>query len=119
MPGKLEVVNTIFYSSSFWLFELLLGIVIPLVVAIWGSKEKIGIFCIASVSGLIGLMAARINVVEAVQVVPKQLMKTSEYQLVSSITHYAPSFAEWAIGIGAIGIFMLLMYLVEKILKLD
>jgi molybdopterin-containing oxidoreductase family membrane subunit len=119
VPGKIEVVNTIMLSPTFWLLEVLLGIAVPLVIAIWGSKEQIGMFCMASVLGLIGLMAARINVVEAVQVVPKQLMKTSEYQLPPTITHYSPSLTEWAIGIGAIGIFMLLMYLAEKFLKLD
>ena len=119
VPGKIEVVETIFYSPRFWLFELTFGIIIPLVVAIWGSKDQIGMFCMASVLGLIGLMAARINVVEAVQVVPKQLMKISEYQLPPSITHYSPSLVEWAIGLGAIGIFMMLLFLAERILKLD
>ena len=119
VPGKIEVINTIFYSWKFWLLELTFGVIIPLVIAVWGSKEQIGMFCMASVLGLIGLMAARINVVEAVQVVPKQLMKTSEYQLPPSITHYSPSITEWAIGIGAIGIFMLLLFLAERMLKLD
>ncbi len=57
------------------LFELGLGLVFPLLVAVFGNKDKIGMFCLASVFGLIGLMIARVNVVEAVQLVPKQLLK--------------------------------------------
>lgn len=119
VPGKIEVVEHIFASPRFWLFEVLLGLLFPLVVAIWGSKEKIGIFCLASVFGLIGLMAARINVVEAVQIVPKQLMKITEYQVPPSIIKYTPSITEWSIGLGSIGVFILLIYLAESILKLD
>ncbi|WP_294955434.1 NrfD/PsrC family molybdoenzyme membrane anchor subunit [Sulfurovum sp.] len=119
VPGKVEIVEHIFASPRFWLFEILLGLVFPLFVAIWGSKEKIGMFCLASVFGLIGLMSARINVVEAVQIVPKQLMKVTEYQLPPSIISYTPSMTEWAIGLGAIGIFIFLLFIAESVLKLD
>jgi len=119
VPGKIEVAQTIFHSPIFWLFELGLGLVFPLIVAVWGSKKEICLFCLASIFGLIGLMAARYNVVEAVQVVPKQLMKISEYQLPPSITHYTPSVVELCIGFGAIGVFVVLVYLAESILRLD
>jgi len=119
VPGKVEVAQVIFHSPLFWLFEVGLGLVFPLIVAIWSSKKEICLFCLASVFGLIGLMAARYNVVEAVQVVPKQLMKISEYQLPPSITHYTPSGVELSIGFGAIGVFVLLLFVAEKALRLD
>lgn len=119
VPGKIEVIQAIFAHPRFWLLEFGLGLLFPLLVAIWGDKKEIGIFCLASVFGLIGLMAARINVVEAVQVVPKQLMKTTEYQLPPGLIHYSPSLVEWCIGLGALGVFVLLAFLAEKILYLD
>ncbi len=119
VPGRIEIAEHIFISPKFWLFEITLGLVFPLVTAIWGSKEKIGLFCMASIFGLIGLMVARINVVEAVQLVPKQLMKISEYQLPPSLSEYTPSITEYSIGLGAIGVFIFLLYLAESILKLD
>jgi molybdopterin-containing oxidoreductase family membrane subunit len=119
VPGTVEVAQVSFHSPIFWLFELGLGLIFPLAVAIWSSKKEICLFCLASVFGLIGLMAARYNVVEAVQVVPKQLMKISEYQLPPSITHYTPSAVELSIGFGAIGVFVLLIFLAEKTLRFD
>jgi molybdopterin-containing oxidoreductase family membrane subunit len=119
VPGKIEVVEHIFKSPSFILFELGLGLVFPLLVAVFGNKDKIGMFCLASVFGLIGLMIARVNVVEAVQLVPKQLLKVKEYQLPPSIVEYSPSSVELSIGLGALGVFVLLIYIAERVLILD
>ncbi len=119
VPGKIEVVEHILNSPSFIIFEVGLGLLFPLLVAIFGDRDSIGKFCLASIFGLIGLMVARVNVVEAVQLVPKQLLKIKEYQLPPSIVEYSPSAVELSIGIGALGIFVLLIYIAERVLVLD
>jgi molybdopterin-containing oxidoreductase family membrane subunit len=119
MPGKIEIVKHILNQPRFYLYEVGFGIVIPLLIAVFGSREKIGAFCMASLFGLVGLMVARINVVDAAELVPKQLMQTHMYQLQPTIIIYTPTFVELSIGLGAIGIFMFLMFVSEKILELD
>jgi molybdopterin-containing oxidoreductase family membrane subunit len=119
VPGKIEIAEHIMESPSFIIFEVGLGLLFPLLVAIFGDQEKIGRFCLASIFGLIGLMVARVNVVEAVQLVPKQLLKIKEYQLPPSIVEYSPSAVELSIGIGALGVFVLLIYIAERVLVLD
>jgi molybdopterin-containing oxidoreductase family membrane subunit len=119
VPGKVEVAKNIYGSSNFLIFELGLGLLFPLLVAIFGNKDEIGKFCLASVFGLIGLMVARVNVVEAVQLVPKQLLKIKEYQLPPSLVEYSPSGVELSIGLGALGVFVLLIYIAERVLVLD
>ena len=119
MPGKIEVVEYILNQPRFYLYEVGFGIVIPLLIAVFGSREKIGAFCMASLFGLVGLMVARVNVVDAAELVPKQLMQTHVYQLQPTIITYTPTAVELSIGLGAIGIFMFLMFVSEKILKLD
>jgi molybdopterin-containing oxidoreductase family membrane subunit len=119
VAGKIEVIDNIFHSSNFLIFELGLGLIFPLIIAVFGQKDKIGRFCLASFLGLIGLMMARVNVVEAVQLVPKQLLKIKEYQLLPSIIEYSPSTVELSIGVGAIGIFVLLIFIAERVLVLD
>jgi molybdopterin-containing oxidoreductase family membrane subunit len=120
VPGKADAIHHIYTSSNFLIFELGLGIVLPLLVATFGSNREIGRFCIASFFGLVGIMFSRINLIEGVQVVPLQTMKIKEYQEVPSlITSYAPSMTELGIGLGAIGVFILFMFVAERVLELD
>jgi len=120
VPAKAEAVNYIYTSSNFLIFELGLGIVFPLFVAVFGSTHKIGLFSLASFFGLVGIMFSRVDLVEGVQVVPLQTMATKVYQeMPTLITDYVPSMTELAIGLGAIGVFIFFMYLAENILDLD
>ncbi len=120
VPGKAEAIQYIYTSKNFLIFELGLGIVFPLFVAAFGSHKKIGMFCLASFFGLVGIMFSRINLIEGVQVVPMQTMKIREYQEVPSlITSYVPSLTELGIGVGAIGVFILFMFVADRVLELD
>jgi len=120
VPGKADAIHYIYTSSNFLIFELGLGIVLPLFVAAFGSHKKIGMFCMASFFGLVGIMFSRINLIEGVQVSPLQTMKIKEYQEVPSlITSYTPSMTELGIGLGAIGVFILFMFLADRVLELD
>ena len=120
VPDRADAINHIYTSANFLIFELGLGIVFPLFVAVFGSPKKIGLFCMASFFGLVGIMYSRINLIEGVQVVPLQKMSTRVYQEAPSlITSYTPSLTELAIGVGAIGVFILFMFVAERVLELD
>ncbi len=119
VPGKVDAINYIFHTKNFIIFELGLGIVFPLFVSVFGKRNNIGLFGIASFFGLVGIMFSRINLVNGVEVIPLQSMMTRVYQSVPSIVNYTPSITEYAIGVGAIGVFIFFMFLAEKILKLD
>jgi len=120
VPAKAQAVNYIFTSANFLIFELGLGIVFPLFVAVFGSTQKIGLFALASFFGLVGIMFSRIDLVNGVEVVPLQTMETRVYQeMPTLITNYVPSMTELAIGLGAVGVFIFFMYLAENIFDLD
>jgi molybdopterin-containing oxidoreductase family membrane subunit len=119
MPGKIEAVEYIMNAPRFWLYEVGFGLVVPFLVAVFGSKEKIGLFGLASIFGLVGLMAARINVIDMLEIAPKQLLNTHVYQEHVKIITYTPTITELSIGLGAIGILIFLLFMAEKILKLD
>jgi len=120
VPGRVDSINYIYHSSNFLIFELGLGIVFPLFVAVFGSKEKIGAFCLASLFGLIGIMYSRVDLVTGIQVSPLQTMQTKVYQVTPTLlTSYTPSMTELAIGIGAIGVFVFFMFVADRVLQLD
>jgi len=119
MPGKIEAVEYIMEAPRFWLYEVGFGLAIPFLVAVFGSKEKLGFFGLASIFGLVGLMVARINVIDMLEIAPKQLLNTHVYQEHVKIITYTPTITELSIGLGAIGIFIFLLFMAEKILKLD
>ncbi len=120
VPERADSINYIFKSSNFLIFELGLGLIFPLLVAVFGAKDKIGLFCLASLFGLIGIMFSRINLVEGIQLAPMQPMNTRVYQeSVTLLTSYSPSITELAIGVGAIGVFIFFIFLAEKIINLE
>jgi len=119
MPGKIEAVEHIMNTPKYWLYEVGFGLIIPILAAVFGSKTKVGFFNIASFFGLIGLMFSRINVVDITEIAPKQPLMTHMYQTPVSIIKYAPTFTELSIGLGAIGIFIILLFIAEKVLILD
>ncbi len=74
---RLRLWSILLNSPSFIIFEVGLGLLFPLLVAIFGDRDSIGKFCLASIFGLIGLMVARVNVVGGLlqTLFPKQLFK--------------------------------------------
>lgn len=120
VPGRADAITYIFTSPNFLLFELGLGLIFPLFVAVFGAKDKIGLYSVASFFGLVGIMYARVDVVKGMQLAPMQPLQTKVYQTTTTLlTSYTPSITELAIGLGAVGVFILFMFVSERILKLD
>lgn len=120
VPQKADTIKYIFSSDNFLIYEVGLGLILPLIVAIFGSKDRVGFYFLASIFGLAGIMYARVNLVEGLQLAPMQPLQTKMYQeSVLLLTSYSPSVTELSIGLGAIGVYLLFLYLGEKILNLE
>jgi len=120
VPERADTIHHIFTSSNFLVFELGLGLALPLLVAVFGAKDKIGLYCLASFFGLVGIMFSRVNLIEGMQLAPMQPLQTKVYESTSTLlTSYTPSATELGIGLGAIGMYILFMFLSERILDLD
>jgi len=91
-------------SVRFWLFEIIIGLIIPFILLVIESLKNgnAGIF-VASILVIIGMFTNKINMVEAGQIVPLEIFKSTTY------IKYSPTFTEISIVAGAIA-FVLLFY---------
>lgn len=100
-------------SIKFWLLQIALGLLLPLVLLLKSGYSNKNVFT-ASVLAVIGLLAMRVNFVIVGQINP--LWSNSESPVYNS---YTASWTEWSIIIGAIGATIFLYLLGEQKLNLD
>jgi len=118
MPNRSEVAVHILGSWTFWA-EVILAMLIPLVIILKsGGTNLIGMFW-ASMSGMVGVMFMRYNLVHDTQLKPLQMLKKTEYQLPPEWVHYLPSSTEVMISLGGVGLCLLLYYVGTKLFNLD
>ncbi|MEA3373996.1 MAG: NrfD/PsrC family molybdoenzyme membrane anchor subunit [Campylobacterota bacterium] len=118
MPNRAEVGMHILGSWTFWA-EVILAMVIPLIIILKDmGKNVIGMFW-ASMSGMVGIMFMRYNLVHDTQLKPLQMMKKTEYQLAPEWIEYMPSSAEIMISLGGVGLCLLMYYVGTKVFNLD
>jgi len=114
--GKVLTINSFLfgsYSVNFWVFEVLLGMVIPLIMMLASKGRKYGMMALASAMMLVGIFVMRFDLVVLGQVVSVfHELGVNEYK---GILSYTPSFHEWAIVIGALSVTALTFLLGEKI----
>ena len=106
-------VSAMYATSNFWLHVLTLGLLLPLAVLIFASKESV-----VRIQGYIalivlwGMMMSRINLSEGLQYIPQKAMKVTEYQeAVAPSFHYVPSIAELALTMGGFGVAIFLYFI--------
>jgi len=118
MPNRAEVALHILGSWTFWA-EVVLAMIIPLVMILKDmGKSHVLLFWI-SLSGMVGIMFMRYNLVHDTQLKPLQMLKISEYQLAPEWIHYVPSATEVMISLGGLGICMALYWVGTKMFNLD
>ena len=118
MPNRSEVAVHILGSWTFWA-EVILAMLIPLILILKsGGTNLIGMFW-ASMSGMVGIMFMRYNLVHDTQLKPLQMLKKTEYQLPPEWVHYIPSSTEVMISLGGVGLCLLLYYVGTKLFNLD
>ena len=119
MPERADVLMHILHTKSFWLGEVLCGMVIPFLLILKSKGTAIKSMVWASFIGMIGIFYMRYDLVHDAQLFPMQTLKIREYQLPPSFVDYFPSSAEMMIGFGAIGICLILYFLGTKLFDLD
>jgi molybdopterin-containing oxidoreductase family membrane subunit len=119
MPERADTILHILHTKSFWLGEVLCGMVIPFLLILKTKGTAIKEMVWASFIGMIGIFYMRYDLVHDAQLYPMQTLKIREYQLPPSFVDYFPSAAEMMIAFGAIGICLILYFLGTKLFDLD
>lgn len=101
------------YAVNFWVFEVALGMVIPLVLMLASKGKNIGMMVIASAMMVVGIFVMRFDLVVLGQVVSVfHEMGVNEYK---DLLAYTPSFHEIGIVIGALSLTGVTFLLGEKV----
>lgn len=124
-PEKFEAVQTLLFgqlSINFWIFEILLGILIPFLIIIFTKGRNIKASLVAAVSAVIGIFFMRYDLVIAGQLYPMRAPAPGagvEGATASGFVTYTPSFTEIAVVIGAIAFCCFLYLTAERVLNLE
>ena len=117
-PGKKAVIMATLngpYAINFWVFEVLLGMAIPLALLLSSRFKNLKMSFLASVLMIIGIFFMRYDLVVLGQVVPAfHELGVNEFQ---GLHPYMPSFHEIMIVIGGMGIVAAGFLLGERIFK--
>jgi molybdopterin-containing oxidoreductase family membrane subunit len=117
-PGKYEAIKAMLagsYSVNFWVFEVMLGMVIPFVLLIKTRFKSINVSFIASIMMVLGIFFMRYDLVIVGQIVPAyHELGVNES---SHLLHYMPSFHEIMIIVGGMGIVASAFFIGEKVFK--
>jgi len=124
-PEKFEATMALMFGPlkvSFWLFEILLGMLIPFILIIATKASSLKAAYYAAISAMIGIFFMRYNLVVAGQIVPMREPAPGagiQGATADGLVHYFPSFSEIAVVIGAIGICIALYLAAERFLNLS
>ncbi len=100
------------FSPAFWLFEIVIGIVLPIVILLYAARQKkITAVMVASIMVLVGYFVKRYDFVVGSQVYP--LIKKQ-----GPLSSYLPTFMEVLLIGGLLGTLFLIYTLGVKFLPL-
>lgn len=118
VPGQYEATVALVagpLSVQFWALRVLVGLLLPFaLLVIPATKSRAGVFW-ASVLSLIGILADRIELLEAGQIIPPS---AASGLVAFPYAHYSASLAEISIAVGAIAFAALAFTLAERHLPL-
>ena len=119
VPGEYEAILALVVgplSTMFWIFKVLIGLVLPLLILVlpW-TRTPVGVF-VASCLAFAGIFVDRLSFVAAGQIVPATTVS-------GTVSHgqvaYMPTLVEVSIVLGAIGFVGLVYTLAERFLDLS
>ncbi len=87
-------------SVNFWVIEVTIGLIIPLLLLILSRLSNVGMMAFAGLLVLIGQFAARYDLIVAGLMVPADL----GWDNVATYGGYYPSFFEWGVIVGSISV---------------
>ncbi|MHB8859626.1 MAG: NrfD/PsrC family molybdoenzyme membrane anchor subunit [Thermoleophilia bacterium] len=103
------------YAFNFWVLELGIGMLIPLVLFIKSRGRQLGMMASASAMMMFGIFFMRYDLVVVGQVVPVQYeLNVTEY---SHLLSYTPSAHEILVVLGGIGLAGLIFLLGERVFE--
>ncbi|MBE0429812.1 MAG: polysulfide reductase NrfD [Thermoleophilia bacterium] len=103
------------YAVNFWILEITVGMVIPLVLLVLSKGRSLWLMAVAATLMMFGIFFMRYDMVIVGQTVPVQFqLGVSEY---AGLISYAPSTHEILISLGGIGLAGLIFLAGEKIFK--
>jgi molybdopterin-containing oxidoreductase family membrane subunit len=123
--GNIPGVNSAFellnqytpYQFSFWVLEVILGIVIPAIIFISPRfNKRPALLVLGALLAVVGILFNRWNTTVTGLYVPLSYSPGTLYQ--SPIGVYSPNFVEWGIAIGIIGYALLMITLGVRFLPL-
>lgn len=103
-------------APTFWIFEVGLGLVVPLVLIMLSKGKSDHLNLAAAVSAITGVLFMRYHMVSAGQVVPAELLDPAAR--FSGYAFYTPSPGEIGVMLGAVGFIILAYRLGERYLPL-
>jgi molybdopterin-containing oxidoreductase family membrane subunit len=114
--GKYEAVQALLsgpFATNFWIFELGLGMILPLVLFIKSKGQDLKLMFIGATAMIIGIFVMRYDLVVVGQAVPVfHELDVNEYK---ELLSYSPSIYEWIIALGGFGLTAFLFLLGEKL----
>lgn len=117
-PAKREVIKDMLagsYAFNFWVFEIIIGMVIPFAILLSTRFRNVNMSFLASVLMVMGIFVMRYDLVVEGQIVPVfHELSVNEYK---GLLSYSPSFHEIMIVIGGMGIVASAFLLGERVFK--
>lgn len=119
-PGKYEATQVLLTGTlavNFWFFEIIIGIVAPIVLVVMTKGKSLLINMFAGVCAVVGMFFMRYDMVIAGQLKPMRY----DPQVVgaSGLLNYAPTMSEVGIVLGAIGLCSLMFIAANMVFNLD
>lgn len=107
-------------AAPFWIGEVGLALLVPLVLILWTKGNNPNILGVAGVLYLLGMFFTRYDFIVAGQLPPmREGLEGSGVHTVNGLAQYAPSSVEWMVFCLALGVFFLLYFLAERHLDLE
>lgn len=114
--GKYEAVMALLagpYAVNFWVFELGLGMVFPLVMFLRSKGQDLKMMFLGAAAMIVGIFVMRYDLVVVGQIVPVyHELGVNEYH---GLMSYSPSFYEGMIALGGFGLTAFLFLVGEKL----
>jgi Ni/Fe-hydrogenase subunit HybB-like protein len=105
---------------NFWIGEVLMALVLPLVLLVISKSKDIKTMGLAGLTFLIGMFFTRYDFIVAGQMPPMRAgNEGSGVEAINGLMHYTPSSGEWMIFALGLGVFLFLYFLSERFLILD
>ncbi len=100
-------------SSNFYYFELIVGIVLPIVMILIGKFSSTILSFIAGIGVLVGVFFSRYD-----NIVGGQLLSRPNNNIPFTLHYYMPTTSEISLFVGGIGVAMIVYFLGEKLFEL-